>query len=833
MSLPKEVGGRFVVGEEIVKRASCQVHKATDKSLGDKTVAIKFFLDRPNDRPDWIEQFDRQLNMLRAASHKSLVPIIAGGFDQGVFYITMELIEGPNLRDMMKGREGPLDLDFAVETIVQVAGGLQEIHEQNTYHGHLDTRAILFKGGNQARLAGYYPAVIEAILKTLTSGGRLLSDPHYVSPEQISDGEGVDGRADIFSLSAILYEMVTGQKPFSADNPLQLAMARLTKTPTSPAKLNPNISPLVDAAIMKGLSRDKKSRFASMTEFIDAVTGGKKPVMNPLAEALAGESEAERLNTSTIAVSMSTEAIRHILQAHEVTKGKSSVDPVEQLAAKAPADTSDVTGTQRRAAVPDAGGTAGNLQLDAAATMTGMSTDTLLKGSFVGIDSALRGKKYLLERSQAMIGSDPGCEICVTGKGIPARYAIVVQRGKDCFVGALSPAGVSINGKHVAGSDETRLTRGDVVNVGPHQLRFVAPGEVFTLKDDVADRAIDRPPSRLPKILALVSAAVVVIGMMVFWSYQQNRQSVQLATKKKAAKIESERKQTIERLRREGDEFFKNGQLIEPVEANARKRFEMLRDLDPNDPYAKRRLDEIGERVAALQQQEQRKRQFADQIARLITDGDRYFQSGNYVSPPGANARDAYQEVLKLDPQNAQATKQLAEVTRILGDFVGRVSEMLVRAKELRDQGFYISPEGGNAYEIAQQIFGLDPVNVEARALVIDMAARSIIKGDNAKAAGSAAKAVEAEEAYLTAKAMGMDPDYVAEKMVGLDIMKKSSGGRVAVIRGDSKPRERKKDARFLDTDLVEQRIATIQRQKGVLGQQGQAQFIDEKAIGK
>ncbi len=821
MSLPKEVGGRFVVGDEIVKRASCQVHKATDKTLGDKVVAIKFFVDRPNDRTDWIEAFDRQLNQLRAASHKSLVPIIAGGFDQGVFYITMELIEGPNLRDMMKGREGPLDLDFAIDTAVQVAGGLQEIHEQNTYHGHLDTRAILFKGGNQVRLAGYYPAVIEAILKTITSGGRLLSDPHYISPEQISDGEGVDGRADIFALSAILYEMVTGQKPFVADNPLQLAMARLTKTATPPSKLNPNISPLVDAAIVKGLSRDKKNRFASMTEFIDAVTGGKKPVMNPLAEALAGESEAERLNTSTIAVSMSTEAIRHILQAHESTKTKSAPEPVPAA--------SDVTGTQRRAAVTDTP----NVPLDASATVTGVTTDSLLKGSFVGIDSALRGKKFLLERSQAMIGSDPGCEICVAGKGIPARYAIVVQRGKECFVGALSPAGISINGKHISGSDETPLKRGDVINIGPHQLRFVAPGEVFTLKDDVADRAIDRPPSRLPKILALVSAAVVVIGMMVFWSYQQNRQAQQIAVKKKSAQKEQDRKKTIEQLRREGDEFFRNGQLIEPDTRNARNRFEQLRDLDPNDPYAKRRLDEIAERVAAIQQQEQRKRQFADQVARLNADGDRYFQSGNYVSPPGANARDAYQEALKLDPQNAQATKQLAEITRILGDFVGKVSDMLVRAKELRDQGFYISPEGGNAYEVVQQIFGLDPANAEAKALLIDMAARSVIRGDAAKAGGSAQKAVEAEEAYLTARAIGMDPDYIKEKMVGLDIMKKSSGGRVAVIRGESKPKDKKKDPRFLDTDLVEQRIAAIQRQKGVLGQQGQGRFIDEQAIGK
>lgn len=322
MDIPKEFGERFVVGEELVKRPSCIVYRGKDRTLGDRDVAIKVYVDRPEDNDTWKEQFKEQVSSLRAASHQSLVPILHGDCEEGWFYIVMELIEGPTLRDRLQGQEGPLDMEAALAIFGELAAGVKEIHENNAIHGHIDSRAVLFKGDN-VRLAGYYPMVISEIQKGQSTAGRLVVEPAYIAPEQIS-GTGLDHRADIFALSVLLFEMVTGQRPFSADNPLQMAMLRLSKEPPSPAKLNSNVSPLLDAAIMKGLARDANERYSSVAAFVEAVSGGRGQPANPLAN-LGPDAGGAPIGDQTIGVSMSTDAIREMLRDQDT--GTSSAKP--------------------------------------------------------------------------------------------------------------------------------------------------------------------------------------------------------------------------------------------------------------------------------------------------------------------------------------------------------------------------------------------------------------------------------------------------------------------------------------------------------------------------
>lgn len=798
MEIPKEFGGRFHVGERLVERPSCHIYRAVDKTLGDRPVALKIFFDQPNGNAEYIQEFNGFLAKFRTVSHPTLVPIIAGGEAGGWFYFAMELIEGPTLRDYLKSKSGPLDSEAATKIVSQLGGALKELHDHGLLHAHLDTRAIMFKG-EDPRLAGYYPPVIEKILKTMTGGAaRLLTDPHYIAPEQIQDSTTADHRADIYALAAILYEMVTGQRPFTAPNPLQLAMARLTKDPVPPGKVNSGVPPLLDAAIVKGLARDPKERFASVADFIDAVTGGKKPVMNPLA-AMA-EELPERLETQTIAVSMSTDAIKHILQAHDAQK---RLDVEKTVAKETRAE--DPAATQTHAAVRQ-----GNLQLDVAATATSLKTDDLLRASFVILNGDDRGKRFAMTKDQVLIGADAGCDICLSGKGAPARYAIVMRRGNDYAAAPLSPKPLSVNGSEVTGVEEVPLTRGDVLDVGPVKLRFVAPGEVFTLHDSVADRVVDRPPSRLPKIITAVAATVVIIVLMLVYAYRQNKESAEALAKRQAAKKAQERKELVETLRREGDELFRAGKLIEPVEANARKRFEQIKELDPDDPYAKRRLAEIEERVRVLAEQEQRRKQFADQVGRLIADGEKYFKSGNYVSPPGANARESYQEALRLDPENEVAKSQLQEITRILGDFLGRVNALLERARELREEGRYVSSDGESAYGQVQQVLALDPQNQQAKSFLIDLAARALIAGDDARKRSDAAGM---EKAFYTAQALGINPSFIEKKLEGIDVIRRSQSTAVRVYRGKEEETLYKsfpKDPRFLDLEVIYQQMGRL-----------------------
>ncbi len=115
MDIPQELAGRFIVGAKLIERPSCVVYRGVDKELGNRAVAIKIFVDIPGERADWIAAFEREVSILRAASHPTLVPIISGGCENGRLYLAMELIEGSTLRDYLKNRETPIDAEIAVE----------------------------------------------------------------------------------------------------------------------------------------------------------------------------------------------------------------------------------------------------------------------------------------------------------------------------------------------------------------------------------------------------------------------------------------------------------------------------------------------------------------------------------------------------------------------------------------------------------------------------------------------------------------------------------------------------------------------------------------------
>lgn len=789
MNVPKELSGRFVVGEKLAERPNCFIFRGEDKDLGNRPVAIKIFVDRPGGRKEWIESFEKEVGVLRLASHSCLVPIISGGCEDDYLYIAMELLDGMTMRDYLKARQSPVDCDLAVEFITCLADGLAEIHEKGGFHGHIDSRAVLFKG-SELRLAGYFPHVIDEIQKSVTSQGRFTNDPAYVAPEQITGEGSIDGRADIFALSVLLYEMVTGVKPFVAENPMQLAMLRLTKQPESPRKKNPNIPPLLDAAILKGLARIPAQRFATVTEFVDALTGGKQPSKNPLLDAL-GQEAAPILGTQTIPVSMSTDAIKHILMEHESKVRSEKIAKIMGKPAEAPESAPPPESPKEK-------------DISVVSTSMGMKAQPVAAGSLVVTSGPEYGKKVPLERAQAMIGSDGGCDLVLTGKGVSPRFAIVVRREDRYFVGALSAAPVVVNGKELESSQEAPLSRGDILTVGPHQVRFVAPGEVFTLQEKVADRVIDRPPSRLPKLLATAAVTLVIICGGLFYAYQQNLVLKQEQAKQVGDKKRKERVELVAKLRKEGDELFQKGALVEPVDANATKRFQQILELDPEDTYAKRRLSDINDRIKAVAEQEEHRRQFADRVNKLLSDGDRLFKAGAYVSPQGSSARDAYQEVLKLDTGNDRAQKQLAEINRILNDLTGELNRLMVQAKENIEKRQYIAPPGENAKEQIDRILALDPTNAEAKDLILDMAARSLVEGDIAK---KQKKPDEMRRAYLTAQALGVDPNNIKRKLEGIKTIEQSTSSIVIV---ESTQNNVKQDARYLNMADIDQHISAL-----------------------
>lgn len=806
METPKKFGNRFLSEGIVVERSNCVILRAKDEQLGDKEVAIKVFRDRAEGKSDLVSSFEEEVKALCAASHRCLVPVVFGGCEEGWLYLVMERIEGPILADIMLNRKQSFEPAEAVSVIKELGGAIAELHEQRIIHGHIDSRSVLFKG-SEPRLAGYCPMSVDKLRSASSDSASSLADPRYVAPEQLAKGGVVENRTDIYALAVLLYEMLAGKPPFVGKDSADTAQLRLTQSPVSASKHNSAVGPLLDAAIMKALAKDPKQRFETVFDFVDAVTGGKKEMKNPLMTMMAG-SAPERMSTETIAVSMSTDKIKEILKQHEGGAAPAPQAPLEG-------------GSSTKLRMPSMSSSAG-----VAETMMSIPAQQLVPGSLMAVEGPMRGQKYSLDRSPILMGSDPGCNICLSGKEVPFRFAIIVKKDSGYFIGPLSAAGLVINGEKVEGVDEVEIKRGDVVSAGPHKLRYIAPGEVFTLHDDVADRAIDRPKSRMPAYFAILGAALAVVCIVVVFFYWQSVSDTKSGKEQAALARKQSIKETIAKLRIEGDQFFKSGQLIEPVGLNARRRFEQILELDPDDIYAKRRLTEIEERVQVLAKQEQQRREQAQRIAMLLTDGEKYFGLGNLISPPGANAKDSFQEVLRIDPKNEQATAKLAEIDKMLGDMLGRVRGLIDAAREFKNAGHFVEPTGANAYENLQAVFSLDSANQEAKNLLFEMAAESIYAGDLAK---SRADAQSMKRNYLVAQMLGVDPEYVSARMRGADLMRKSKAS--VIIYGGTGEKEDKGQSKgggkYLDTSEIEKRLAVMKFKDEGPTAAGEERFIE------
>lgn len=458
-------------------------------------------------------------------------------------------------------------------------------------------------------------------------------------------------------------------------------------------------------------------------------------------------------------------------------------------------------------------------------TSAQISQSKMFGGSFIVLNGERRGQKYWLGNKQTMIGSDPSCDIALSGKGVASRYAIVVEREEKYFIGALSPSGLVINDEKIQGAEDVALTRGDVLSVGEHKLRFVEPKEVFTLQDDVADRVVDRPESNLPKILAISALALVAVGLVVFSMFKSTVTEKKDISAQRAVKEAAERKELIAKLRKEGDEFLKAGALVEPIGKNARHRFEQVLEVEPDDAYAKQRLLEIEERVKALKAQSERREQLAQRIGKLLDDGDRYFQAKRYISPPGANAKEVYQEAMRIDPSNEVAKNRLAEIDKILKDLVGRVNTLIAEARDYRREGQFVAPPGENAYELLAQVLEVDRGNAEARDMIYGMAAQSIVDGDHAK---SAAQLKEMRKHYLTAQALGVDPAYIKPRIKGTDLIRKSRSSMIFVDRkGKDDSGKKGGSGKYLDSTELERRVAEYQLQKSITEPADKRKFIE------
>jgi serine/threonine protein kinase len=263
--------GRFVIQEPLGRGGMGMVYKAYDRDL-DEPVALKFLRpDIAQDSARATRRFRSEIKLARRVRHPNVCSIFGDGMNRGLLYICMEFVEGVDLRHLI-GRRGGLPPAEAYGTAIQIADGLQAIHDVGVVHRDLKTANVMIDQRGAVRLMDFGIAKqwqSEAAAGA-TDTGQLIGTPEYMSPEQIR-GEKVDHRSDIYALGIVVFETFTGRVPFRGDTPVATIFKHLqeavpVETPEGrlvPAELRP--------VLQKALAKDPRERYDTVREIGEAL----------------------------------------------------------------------------------------------------------------------------------------------------------------------------------------------------------------------------------------------------------------------------------------------------------------------------------------------------------------------------------------------------------------------------------------------------------------------------------------------------------------------------------------------------------------------------------
>ncbi len=255
--------GRFRVIEELGRGAMGVVYRAEDSALG-RTVAIKTIAltGSASERDVHEARFLQEARAAGSIGHPSIITIYDVGREGDTAFIAMELLEGRDLREMI--RDVSLLPSRSVEIAAAVAEGLAYAHDRGVIHRDVKPGNIMVLGDGRVKIMDFGIARLhEPTVKTQT--GVLLGSPQYMAPEQIV-GQPFDHRADIFSLGLVLYEMLTGSKPFQGEDIPELMFKVANMPATPPSHIAPGLPPVIDYIVARALKKRAEERYASAAE---------------------------------------------------------------------------------------------------------------------------------------------------------------------------------------------------------------------------------------------------------------------------------------------------------------------------------------------------------------------------------------------------------------------------------------------------------------------------------------------------------------------------------------------------------------------------------------
>lgn len=255
---------RYELEEVVGSGGMSTVYRAHDSVL-DRTVALKVLHQRLTSEQEYVERFRREARMVAGLVHHNIVTVIDRGEDGGCPFIVFEFVAGENLKQLVD-RTGPLPVERALELAIQVAHGLSFAHINGYVHRDVKPQNVLLKGDGEAKVTDFGIARSLIVEHGVTQTGTVLGTSDYIAPEQ-AQGHQVDEHTDTYSLGVVLYELLTGELPFSGDNFVAIAMKHINEPPPHVSALRRDVPPRLDAAVARALAKRPEDRFATMADF--------------------------------------------------------------------------------------------------------------------------------------------------------------------------------------------------------------------------------------------------------------------------------------------------------------------------------------------------------------------------------------------------------------------------------------------------------------------------------------------------------------------------------------------------------------------------------------
>ena len=253
--------GRYRIERKLGAGGMADVYLAEDQELG-RRVAIKILNDRHAADDSFIERFRREAKNAAGLSHPNIVSIYDRGEAEGTYYIAMEYLDGRSLKELIVGR-GPAPIKVSIDYARQILAAVGFAHKHGIVHRDIKPHNVLV--GPEGRLKVTDFGIARSGASQMTEVGSIIGTAQYLSPEQ-ARGAPVDQTSDLYSVGVVLYEMLTGQVPFTGDTPLEIAMKHLSEVPKPPSELRPEVPHDLDSVVLRALAKDPSERYQSAEE---------------------------------------------------------------------------------------------------------------------------------------------------------------------------------------------------------------------------------------------------------------------------------------------------------------------------------------------------------------------------------------------------------------------------------------------------------------------------------------------------------------------------------------------------------------------------------------